>query len=493
MKVLLLSMPDAAPLIIHDTAVHMPNLGIACVGGNIDPQHDVRIIDLIRKRRQLKKYLCRVLQKFRPDLVGLSAMSWQYDTCTRIIRLIREVLPDVKIAIGGYHATLMPEEIAASDEGRQIDFIIRGEGEEAFRRLVSALDGTDRLEDVPSLSFRREGKIVHNKRGKPLDLARLRLPIRDRRRLTRGYHVMYNKIEVMETSRGCTRSCSYCSIRHMYGKNFRTYPMERVLGDLDDIYHKRKSRWVFIADDNLVLNPKRLIRLCDAIIKKKYKGLCIVAQADSISISRNEEMVKKMAKAGFVSLFLGIENVSAKNLETANKGNIVAASRKAVKLCHKYGIMVIGGLVLGFPDDDENALIENFAFFNSLKVDATYCQILTPYPKTAIREMLIRKGLVENVSDYRWYNGLWANVRTRHLNAKELQYYFWYHKENVLGWWNPSAFIRRNGKGWTGIWSYVFKPLMKYMLDRKQRKIGREGRFQEDMEALRNMNRFPDL
>ena len=135
MKVILMSMPDVAPLIVHETAIHMPGHGIACVGGNIDEQHEVYVVDLIRKRRQLRKYITKILLKIRPDLVGLSAMAWQYDTCIKLIKLIKSVLPEVKIAIGGYHATLMNEEIAESSEGQLIDFMIRGEGEEAFRRL----------------------------------------------------------------------------------------------------------------------------------------------------------------------------------------------------------------------------------------------------------------------------------------------------------------------------------------------------------------------
>jgi radical SAM superfamily enzyme YgiQ (UPF0313 family) len=68
-----------------------------------------------------------------------------------LIKLIKSVLPELKIAIGGYHATLMNEEIAESAEGQLIDFMIRGEGEEAFRRLVNTLAGNDRLEDIPCL------------------------------------------------------------------------------------------------------------------------------------------------------------------------------------------------------------------------------------------------------------------------------------------------------------------------------------------------------
>ncbi len=91
-----MSMPDVAPPIIHESAIHMPSHGIACVGGNIDEQHEVYIVDLIRKRRQLRKYITKILLKIRPDLVGLTAMAWQYDTCIKLIKLIKLVLPEVK-------------------------------------------------------------------------------------------------------------------------------------------------------------------------------------------------------------------------------------------------------------------------------------------------------------------------------------------------------------------------------------------------------------
>ena len=493
MKVVLISMPDVAPLIIHETAVHMPGHGIACVGGNIDPQHDVYLIDLIRKRRNIRRYLTRTLTRIRPDLVGLSAMAWQYDTCTKLARLIKSILPSVKIAIGGYHATLMSQEIAGSPEAALIDFIIRGEGEEACRRLVNALAGKDRLDSIPSLSYKVDGRFVHNPWGGPLDLTTLKLPIRDKRRLTWGYHILYNKIELMETSRGCTRTCNFCSMKHMYGRTFRTYPIERVLADLDDIYYKRKVRWVFIIDDNMVLDPKRVIELCDAIIARGYRKLNMVVQADCISMSRNEEMVKKMARAGFRSVFLGIENVSTKNLAAASKGDIVTASQKAVEVCHRHGIMVIGGLIFGFPDDDEQDIINNYQFLNTIDADAAYCQILTPYPKTEMRQQLLKQGLVTNPDKLKHYNGLWANVRTHHLSSERLQYLFWYHRQKVLGWWKPSGRVRSQGKGWTSIWTVAFKPFLKAYYKRMLRKEGWEGRYQRELERIAKMNHFPDL
>ncbi len=493
MKVVLISMPDVTPIIIHETAVHMPGHGIACVGGNIDDEHDVFLIDLIRKRRSIRKYLTRTLKRIQPELVGLSAMAWQFDTCMKVAKLVKALLPGVKIVIGGYHATLMSQEIAASPEAALIDFMIRGEGEEACRRLVNAIAGKDRLDDIASLSYKRDGVFVHNPWGGPLDLSKLKLPIRDKRRLTWGYHILYSKIELMETSRGCTRTCNFCSMKHMYGRTFRTYPLERVMADLDDIYYKRKSRWVFIVDDNMVLNPKRVIALCDAIIARKYRGLNIVVQADCISMSQNEEMVRKMGLAGFKSVFLGIENVSRQNLAAAGKGNIVTASQKAVEMCHKYGLMVIGGLIFGFPDDQEQDIINNFEFLKTIDADAAYSQILTPYPKTGMRQELIEQGLVTNFSDYSRYSGLWANVRTRHLSQEKLQYLFWFHRQTVLGWWKPSGHARRQGRGWTAIWTYLFKPVLKFFYERSVSKHGWQGLYEKDIERLKQLNHFPDL
>jgi DegV family protein with EDD domain len=493
MKVLLMSMPDVAPLIIHQEAVHFPNLGIASIGGNIHERHEVRIIDLIRKRRSILSYLTKQITKLAPDIVGLSAMSWQWDTCCRIIRLIKRVRPSAKIVVGGYHATLMTREITQAPEGKLIDFIVQGEGETAFKRLVEALDGRDKFQDIPSLTYKEGDTFITNPMGELQDLSQLKPPIRDKRRLTWGYHVMNMKAEVLETSRGCTRTCNFCSMKHMYGRTFRTYPIERVIADLDDIYYNKKTRLAFIVDDNLVLDTDRVMRLCDAIIKRGYRRLKLVVQADSLTMATNEEMIQKMAQAGFKSVFLGIENVSKTNLAAAGKGNIVEYSRKAVALCQKHGLMVIGGLIFGFPDDDEKSIIENYRFLKEINADAAYCQLLTPYPKTGMREQLKTQGLITNALDLKKYNGLWANVKTRHLSAEKLQYLFWYHRQTVLGWWDPSSRARGTGKLWTGIWTYMLKPIMQQQHAGVLKRKGWGGIYKDVLKEQEDMNTFEGL
>lgn len=493
MKIVLISMPDVAAVIMHEAAFHIPNLGIASIGGNIDECHDVYVIDLIRKRRNVRSYLQKTLGKIKPDVVGLSSMTWQFNTCLKLTRLIKQWLPEVRIVVGGYHATLMFEEIAQSPEAKCIDFIVRGEGEETFRRLVNALNGTDDIAQIPSLSHRQGDAFAHNPRSELMDLAHLKMPIRDKRRLTWGYHIMDRSVEVIETSRGCTRACNFCSIRHMYGQSFRPIPIENILANIDDIYFNKKCRWIFVSDDNMVLSPPRVIELCAAIIARGYKGLNFVVQADCVTMSRNEEMVRMMATAGFRTIFMGIENASTKNLLAARKGDIVNASRKAVELCHKYDIMVTAGMIFGFPDDEEIDIVENYNFLKSINADTSYCQILTPYPKTGIRQELIDEGLVTNPDDFTTYNGIWANVRTSHLDSDTLQYLVWYHRQVIMGWWDPSPQVRARGPLWTGIWIYLVRPFFKIVLGRKLRKIGWRGRYERDMARLKEVNRFAEL
>jgi radical SAM superfamily enzyme YgiQ (UPF0313 family) len=200
-----------------------------------------------------------------------------------------------------------------------------------------------------------------------------------------------------------------------------------------------------------------------------------------------------MAAAGFRSVFLGIENGSVKNMSSAGKGDIVAYAKKAIENCHKYGMMVIGGLIFGFAEDDEASIRENYEFFKEIGADASYCQILTPYPKTAMREQLIEQGLVTNTTDYKKYSGLWANVRTKHLDSDQLQYQFWYQRQVVLGWWNPPAEARNQGRAWTSIWRFLFKPFLKIRYRRIMKKYGWEGRYRQEVARWEKMNRFADL
>src|SRR5207249_10419348 len=167
------------------------------------------------------------------DLVGRSVMPCRGHTALRSIRLIRRLRPAARVVVGGYGASLAPD--AYTDPSAGVDFIGRGEGELTFRELVRALERGADFTGVAGLSFKCGERFTHNpdRPGNRLDEGDVRLPNRGARVL-KGYTMVGRQVDVVETSRGCTFDCSFCSIIEMRGRNFHTYHFGRVLADIRD-------------------------------------------------------------------------------------------------------------------------------------------------------------------------------------------------------------------------------------------------------------------
>ena len=123
----------------------------------------------------------KTVEEYQPDVVGLSAMTFQFNTAWRIAEFIKSVHRDIKIAIGGYHATLMYEEIASNDDGKPFDYIIRGEGEKTFGDMLDAIEGKQKWEDISGLSYRRNGGFYTIHQAPLENLETLQLPRRNAR------------------------------------------------------------------------------------------------------------------------------------------------------------------------------------------------------------------------------------------------------------------------------------------------------------------------
>ena len=167
-------------------------------------------------------------------MVGLSVMTFQRSTARRIIALIRSLSPDVRIVVGGYDPSLAPE--AWTDPALGVDVIVRGEGEVTFRELMRALESGSAAVDVAGIWFRDGRRLPpQRRRGRHAARRRRRSACRTARaRVLSGYTMMGRQIDVIETSRGCTFDCSFCSIIEMRGRNFHRFPIERVIADIRD-------------------------------------------------------------------------------------------------------------------------------------------------------------------------------------------------------------------------------------------------------------------
>lgn len=489
MRVALLSMPELSPW-IQGESWHIPNLALSNIAGNTRG-HDVRIFDLNRRRGDVRGAVEKILDDFRPDILGMTAMSFMYDTARAIAWLAKRRLPGVTTVLGGYHASMMSEEIGGSWDRSIIDWIVRGEGDRAIGEIAEVLEGRRAASQVPGASFREGDRYVHNPDRPLQDLATLELPAREKRGYI-GAHLGFRRADCMETSRGCTLACNFCSINQMYGNSHRFFPHEYVLQDLERMA-KIGSQEIFCADDNMTNDLDRLESLCDAMIAQKRRlkhEFFITTEATCAGIAKSQRLVDKMRKADFTTVFLGIENVSSKTLKEIKKGDIVELTRTAVRRLHEAGIICVGGSITGFPHDDVDDIRENFEFFRTLGVEHTLDQIITPYPKTASREIALEGGYVTNPDDLRWYNGYWANVRTDHLTSAQLQFWRWKYRRDTIGPFHATKIYMEHYPTFSALWNHAFMPIWSRVDKAVVAWKGEEWRYERQMEAHRRQNRF---
>ena len=482
-------MPDCTPF-FNLKRWRPPNLAMTSLAGNIEG-HEVRIGDFMVNRDSIKQTVTELINDYKPDVVGTSAMSFQFATANRIATLVKSIRKETITVLGGYHATLLYDEICTTDDTKPFDYVLRGEGESSFAELLDAIEGKRRMESVRGLSYRNGDGFIHNSPRPPEDLDKLNLPDRTKR-IWPGNHYNGLILDIIETSRGCTMPCNFCCMEKMYGKSFRAYSIPRVIEDIGNC-KKLGARWIIISDDNICLDINRFEDLCDAISDAGHNDINYIVQASSTGIASSEKLVKKMARAGFKIVFLGIENVDEENLRMLKKGNIINSTRKAVKMLHDNDMLVTGGIILGSPEDKEEAIANNYSFLKELDVDFYADQILTPYPKTPIRDEMLQMGLITNKEDYRRYNTFWANIKTNHLSSEEIQFLRW--KYNMLygDYMLATKTFKRTQPLTYFLVNYFWRPMnrLRNLLSRKN--ATEWERYREDMQRAEDTNSFPDL
>ncbi len=427
MNVLLLSMPDSFEH-MPALAIRMPNGALTSLAGNVDEHHRVDVADLVLVQDRVRETVERLLREREPDLVGFSVMTFQRRTAKRIAALVRALRPQARIVAGGYDPSLAPEAYADGTA----DFIVRGEGELTFRELLRALEAGSSPEAVAGLTWRRGEDYVLNP-DRPvsrLEDETLRPPKRSARLLD-GYTLLGRQVDVVETSRGCTFDCSFCSIVEMRGRNFHTFDFSRVLADIEDA-RSRGARAIFIVDDNITLDVRRFEALCRAIVEAGLNDVEYLVQAMTSSIAgAGASLAPLMRRAGFRYVFLGIENVLDEDLrflraraKNKERGHGTAnATLNAVELIRRNGMFVVGGLILGNPTDTRQSIEANLAFARR-HVDWPYIQHPTPYPRTPMARDLRARGLVVNDRLEEW-DGTTAVVRSEHLAGEEIEFLRW--------------------------------------------------------------------
>jgi radical SAM superfamily enzyme YgiQ (UPF0313 family) len=342
------------------------------------------------------------------DLVGITTMTPQAKRAYQIADEFRR--REVKVILGGFHPSNMPEEALS-----HADAIVVGEGEGPWGRLIE--DARNHcLKDV-------------YKDGIPMDLSTLKPPRRD---LIRGKGYLFTN--TIQLTRGCPFRCEFCSVTSLFGRSYRTRPIQAVIDELTEL--KRESIFLFIVDDNLIGNRGYAEQLFRAVEPLKFKW----ASHAPLHLVEDESLMKLISESGCVALFVGFETLSPENFPLMGKpSDMKILPRDAVKIFHDHGIGVLASFILGYDHDTKDSFKRILDFCNKTKIDGAIFPILTPYPGTPLRNRLEREDRILT-NDWDLYDMEHVTFRPRKMSVDELKEGHEWLNSNFLSW---SSILKR--------------------------------------------------
>lgn len=332
-----------------------------------------------------------------PDVVGLSVLTFNMLDARMTARIVRERFPKTKIVAGGHHATLYPKETVNLPE---IDFVVCGEGERVFARLVSELAETgskpraEILDAIGGLGWKDEGgKVRFNPfKDEGVDFDGIPVPAHHLIDLTKYNNVLARQAHTasVQSSRGCPAACTFCDIRKT---KFRSRSPENVVRELKQLV-ELGTRDFFFVDDTITVDKRRVLKICELIQKEK---LDIEFKVSSRTDMITPEVLAALKKAGCYRIHYGVESATPRLLDYLEKGSTPERVKRAFKMTREAGIQTYAYMMIGIPTETREEMFTSVDYVTKvLKADYAQFSILTPYPKTALYFRMLQDGIVSH-------------------------------------------------------------------------------------------------
>ena len=322
------------------------------------------------------------------DVVGVSFMT---GLAPRAYEIADEFRRRGKVTVaGGYHPTFRVEEAL-----EHFDVVVAGEAEGTWPAVLADIE---------------RGRASRVYRSDPAqDLSAVPIPRRD---LLAGTARHYVTTHAVQTGRGCTHRCRFCSVTAFFGHTHRSRPLEDVLAELRQV-----PRDFMFADDNIIADPAYARRLFRAMVpmRKRWITQC------SIEIADDPELLRLARAAGCRGLFVGIETISEANLQAMEKGfNDSRGYVKRIGRIRRAGIAVQAGMIVGLDRDDVTVFERTLRFLQRARIDALQLAILTPHVGTPLREQLEAAGrIVDN--DWSHYDYRHTVIEPKQMTRGQLR------------------------------------------------------------------------
>lgn len=408
----------------------------------------VEVLDCRASGIPMEQMVEEVKQK-NPDIVVLGDMLHSYGGFAIIhyfnesAKRIKTALPKTKIVMGGLWYSAMP--IPTLEEHPYIDFVVMGE-EESFYDLIAAVDKGKKIEDVPGVSSRVNGKAVMGPhRVLSTDLDSLPLPAYDLFPMDRYVgHTHWKPFVEVVSSRGCPSACTFCYEWDQYDPRspqdflkWRAKSPKRVIEELELLYRKFGVKVVVIQDDNFNVDPKRVEEFCNLKLDKEnpIKWVSLGRAVDWVNC---EKILPLMKQTGLFTGVFGIEVTTPEELKKIAKGITIDQIRKTIEILRKNDVAVVADIMMGFDYDSERIVKQRFEFTDEVDPDILWIGYVTPAPNSPIWKIALKKGWIDpkKVDFLRW-DFLHPVMPTDHLTMEDL---------GRLGSWCMREFFSKPGR-----------------------------------------------
>jgi len=377
---------------------------------------DCRLRNYEAELRHLKDFVC----------VGITSMSGeQVKHALDVSKHIKKINPELKIVWGGPHSSTMPEQTV---KNKNVDVVVRGEGEDAMLEIADAIRGNKSLHDVQGITFKdKNGRIISTPDRPMRDINQSPCSPYHLVSMEKDYTPMLYKFEYI-SSKGCPHRCEFCSnAARYYGKWVAKSP-EVVVKELDDIIKRFHPKRIVFHDSNFFVSRKRVEEICKLIIEKKWDvEFYAMIRCDYI-VRYADEFFQLLKKAGFKELAFGGESGNQRVLNLIKKDITVKQILDSVKVLKRNGFDPIISFMVGLPSETEKELNDTLDLCDEIWRIHKHAKIngvamFTPLPGTEITKKLVEqyhyklpKKLEGWAEEWRYNNPnnfTWLNKRIR--------------------------------------------------------------------------------
>jgi radical SAM superfamily enzyme YgiQ (UPF0313 family) len=375
-----LVMPEEHSLELLDVHPHLGLLSLAAVA-----ERDGHLVQIYDPKRLIRSgalsydetvydRAAQSLLSQRPDAVGFTSLGCSFLFVLNVATRLKRQEPELPILLGGPHATMLHREIL--ERFTQFDVVVRYEADEIFPDVLANLETRD-FRAIPGVSWRVNASELKFNPGAP------KVENLDTLPLLNYDHYPLTELDLdllrVEAGRGCPFMCTFCSTASFFQRSFRLKSAARLVQELDTLHEKYGYVDFKLDHDLFTVNKRKIVEFCEAVKDRNYRWR-VSARVDCV----DNELLYKMAEAGCVGMYFGIETGSRRMQEIARKRLDVDLVEPTLAITEQLGIQSTASFITGYHEELETDLADTLDLLGRCVGPSCITQLhmLAPEPGT---------------------------------------------------------------------------------------------------------------